>query len=200
MAKRSVEDILGDDEEEKLDPDFKLDLGDIYRGVTVTWLMNAFRMDRSTVRRRLAKLPPIKQERGNMPIYDFGQAASYLVKPNIDMHDYMRNLKKQDLPLEMQSEFWDAKIKEQKYKKAAGDLWHTNDVLEVFGETFKHVKTTVQLFISTVERTTKLSPKQREVIERISDDMLKELHEKLTSMKKKKRTASSVEEDDDADV
>lgn len=209
MARRV--DLIGDDIDEKpkrpkppereLDEDVEYDLSlkEIHRGVSVTWLMQAFSMDRTTVRKKLAKLDPIASERGNAEIYNFRQACAYLVKPKVDIHEYMKSMKPTELPVELQKDYWDARAKRQKYELNAGMLWRTTDVQEVFGEAFKHIKTSVQLFISTIERTSEMTPAQRKTLENLCDGMLVDLHQRLVSMKDSKRTASSLESDNEID-
>lgn len=174
-----------------------LDIRDVYRGVTITWLMNAFRMDRSTVKKKMADCVPIKYSRGNIAIYDFVQAASHLAKPRIDIGEYLKTIKPTDLPAGLQTDYWDALLKRQKYERQAGDLWHTDDVLEVFGEAFKHIKTSTQLWVSRLERTTGLTSEQIEILNKLTDTLLDDMHGKLVSMKKTSTTRSSKESEDD---
>lgn len=168
-----------------------LDIRDVYAGVSTTWLMNAFRMDRSTVKRKLAPLPPIKYERANMPIYDFVQAASYLVKPRVDIAEYIRTLKPNDLPNDLQKEYWDAQLKRQTFELKSGQLWRTEDVLETFGEVFKRIKTTMQLWVENIERKQGLSADQRTLLVQMVDGLQNDIHEQLIDLAKTRSTPSS---------
>src|SRR5258708_7976004 len=62
-------------------------------GVSITWLSNAFRMDRQTVKKRLARLEAMGNGHAGQPIYDFVQAAAYLVKPKVNVAEYIKGLK-----------------------------------------------------------------------------------------------------------
>lgn len=170
------------------------DITPTYRGVTVNWLHDAFRMDKTTIKKKLARLEPISYQRGNTPLFDFVQAASYLVRPRVDLKEYIKTLRPEDLPNDLQKEYWDALLKRQKYMRQAGELWHTNDVIEVFGEAFKQIKTASQLWINQLDRTTGLTPTQLKTLESLVDQLLDDLHTRLTDMQNRKSTGSSAED------
>lgn len=170
-----------------------LQIDDIYRGVSITWLMNAFRMDRPTVKRRVAELKPIKRARGNIPIYDFVQAAEYLVEPKVDIEKHLKRMRPEELPHHLQTAVWDAKLKRQKYEIQAGDLWRTEDVIAVYSEAFKSIKSAVQLWVSSLERTAGMTPDQYEMMERMSGELLEDLYSRLTEMKQEEQTPSALQ-------
>ena len=193
-----IEDLFPDDEE---------DLGvqgalesipeGIHTGVSVSWLMAAFRMDRVTVKRKLAKLTPIKYGRGNSPIYDFVQAASCLVKPNIDIAEYLKTMRPQDLPALLQKEYWDAKLKRQKWEIAAGELWHTSDVVSVLGDTFQMMKNTLLLWTEHIDREVGLSEVQYAALTKKVDILQEDMYEKLVEMENLRQTPSSLDGPDE---
>lgn len=212
MARRSLVDILGEDEpkkrkkkkEESVNDWSALDEGEdifnprdftpTYRGVTVNWLRHAFRMDASTIKKKLSMLTPVSYQRGNTPLFDFVQAASYLVKPKIDLRQYIKNLRPEDLPVDLQKDYWDALTKRQKYMRQAGELWHTSDVIDVFGEAFKHIKTSTQLWVNQLDRQTGLTAEQLRILEKLADQLLDDMHTRLASLKDHRATSSSVED------
>lgn len=177
-----------------------LDIRDVYRGVSINWLKEAFRMDRSTVKRRIADLAPLKYARGNIAIYDFVQAASCLVKPKLDIGELVKTMKPEDLPNDLQKEYWEALLKRQKYKHQAGEFWHTEDVINVFGEAFKHIKESTQLWVNALDRQTGLTPEQVKLLTQLADNLLEDIHGRLSKMKKKRRTPSTAEDVEMEDV
>lgn len=191
MAKPSVDDLLGDASEEPKEK-FSFDNKVIHAGVTTSWLMEAFRMDRVTVRKRLKGLPPIRNERGNVPIYDFKQAADLLATPKISVAEILKTLKPEDLPPGLQKDFWDALVKKQKYELQAKLLWRTEDVLDVFGDVFKHIKTSLQLFVSEVETKRGLTKEQRQLVIELVDALQTDIHDRLVEMPKKASTPSLI--------
>lgn len=182
---------------EPKEPEYPNDWTAFARPVTVTFLMNVFKMDRRTVQRRLAELRPIKYGRGNTPEYDFRQAASYLVDPRIDLKKYIATLKPTDLPTYLQDAYWSAALKRQKFEEQAGDLWRTSDVLDVLGDVFQTLKTTIQLFPDAVDRSGELTDKQRATVTELCDQLQQELHAKLVEMPQRRRTGPVVEEIED---
>lgn len=205
VRRLSIEDLLGGNEPDDatnapLEIGPSPDLKEVIRGVTVTWLMDAFRMDRRSVRKKLADLAPLKYGKGNTPIYDFVQACSYLVKPKVDIAKYIKTLKAEELPLDLQGDYWDALLKKQKWEERAGELWRTNDVIEVFGEVLKHVKTSTQLWANTIDRKTGLTTEQYAILEKLTDALLDDIHKRLSEMETKRKTpstAAALEEPDE---
>lgn len=201
---RDIEDLIGLDPAEEtlrqtMNRNKKMDVTETFNGVTVTWLMQAFRMDRISVKKKLAELQPIRYEGGEKPVYDFVQAAAYLVKPKFNVDDYIKKLRPQDLPNDLRKEYWDAKLKQQRWEERAGKLWRTDDILEVFGEAFKHIKTSMQLWVNQLDRSTGLTDEQRKRLIQMTDQLQSEMHQKLTSMKDFGATRSSKVFDEDGD-
>lgn len=192
MKRRSIDDLIGAEPKapEKEEP-FSMDLGVVSEGVTITWLLNAFRMDRSTVKKRLGRLQPIRMLAANQPIYDFVQAASRVApRTEEDIRKILKTIRPDDLPREMQKDYWDAKLKRQKYEREAGMLWRTEDVMNVFGEACAHIKAATQLWVNTLERKSALTPEQFETIRKLVDGLLVDIHERLSEMPKEGATAN----------
>lgn len=166
-----------------------LELSDVHAGVSVTWLASVWGMGTESIKRKLADCPPMKREK-NAKIYNLRQAAGYLSEPKVNIDEYIKRLRPGDLPPALSKDYWDAKLKRQKWELEAGDLWRTVDVLDVFGETFKHIRTTTQLWLDTVERTEVLSAAQRETLQRLADGLLEDIHRKLVQMPAERKTES----------
>ena len=172
------------------------------QGVTVYWLSQVFGLASETVRRRLADCPP-HSVHGKSNRYLVKDAAPYLVEPNLDIEKYLKGMRASDLPALLQKEIWDAKLKRQKWEALAGDLWHTQDVMEVFSEVFSIIKSTIQLWPDTVERTAGLTDDQRELMVSMGDSLQDEIYRKLQEMSKSRSTKASIydlqaeEEEDD---
>lgn len=200
MTSRSIEDLIGGEDETEDDVSNEPivigespDITQIFRGVTVTWLMQAFRMDRSTVKKRMANCQPLKYGKGNVPIYDFVQACEYLVKPKVDLDEYLKRLKPEDLPLDLRKEYWEAQLKKQRWEEKAGQLWRTEDVIEVYSEALKHIKTSTQVWASNLDRKSGLTAEQYELLGKMTDRLLSDMHERLLDMQNHKTTANSLD-------
>lgn len=170
-----------------------LDISDVYRGVSVTWLAQAFGMDNSTVKRRLANCPPIGKQR-NYDIYSLRQAAQYLVEPKIDIGAYLRSMNPSQLPSYLQDAYWSAMLKRQKYEENAKELWRTADVLDVFGEFAMTMKSTVQLWVENLDRVHGLTPEMRLTMTQQGDNLLEEIHRLMIEAPLKRSTTSTAAE------
>ncbi len=169
----------------------------LHRPVSITFLSDVMGMDRQTVRKRLANLPPMGQHRGQQPLYDFRQAVSYLVTPRVDMEKILASMSAGDLPPSLQKDVWDARLKAQKWMVNAGDLWRTDDVLEVLGEAFQRLKTTTQLWIDQITDAHSLPAEARDELTRLVDALQADLHSTLVEMPKEKATQSQMSELED---
>lgn len=169
------------------------------QGVTVYWLSQVFKLSPETVRKRLADVPPLSAS-GKGYRYDVKTAAENLIEPKIDIERYMKTMRPGDLPALLQKEIWDARLKRQKWEAAAGDLWHTQDVLAVLSETFGIIKSTVQLWPDTVERTAGLTDEQRTLLVGLGDTLQDEIYRRLQEMAREKSTKATIHELDEDEI
>jgi hypothetical protein len=194
-----------DDEDEDLIGDVDhvsfrtTDVHSVIQGVSIAWLMKAFRMGRAAIEHRLAGCPTVGAGKHGIPLYDLPVAASYLVKPRMTQAEMFRSLKPADLPDKLKDSYWAAKLKQQKYERQAGDLWRTGQVLDTFAEVFKLLRTSLQLIPDAVDREKGITPEQRQIITRVVDGIQDELHGKLVLFAQERSTPSTVAEIDEDD-
>lgn len=202
------DDLLGGGEEEPdVQPapygrDFSLKMGDVHeieRGVTVPWLCQAFTLGRGTVETKLVDCPALRTGKHGGKVYDLRVAAAYLVKPKLNVARYIKNLKKEDLPPQLKREFWAARLSEQKWRVQAGELWPSDDVMAVFGETFKSIKETTMLWAGTLEESVGLTDEQRELLIELVDGLLDNMHKSLVDVASISATRSQLKEIDEED-
>lgn len=201
------DDLIGDAPAEKsttapfrgtgqpLKPD--LELAHVYGGVTADWLAQVFGSDRRTVQKKLARADDAvmgKDRRGSTK-YSIPHAAAYLIKPKVDIVQWIKGLRPNDLPPMLNDAYWGAMLKRQKWEENAGDLWRSEDVLEVFSSSFFTIKTTTQLWVEEIDRKHTLTPAMRETITALADDLLAQLHQRLIEAPKEKKTSSSIAEE-----
>jgi hypothetical protein len=172
----------------------------LFQPVSITFLADVLAKDRKTVTRRLAGLTPMGQHRGNVPLYDFRQALEYLVTPRFSAADAIKQMGTADLPVGLQKDVWDAKLKQQKWMEQAGDLWKTEDVLEVLGETFQRLKTTTQLWIDQLAETHALPDEVRKDLTAMVDGLQTDLHRTLVEMPEEKATNAQLGEIEGTDL
>ena len=85
-----------------------------------------------------------------------------------------------DLPAPLQAQYWNAQNSKLKYKEQSGDLWRTQQVLEVLTGVFRSLTQSLRLLADRIEAQTGLTPEQRAIIEReVSDKAIDMLRKRL---------------------
>lgn len=168
--------------------------------VSITFLADVLQRDKKTVVKRLAGLAPMGHHRGNIPLYDFRQALEYLVTPRFNAAEAIKKMGTDDLPLGLQKDVWDARLKQQKWMIQAGDLWKTEDVLEVLGETFQRLKTTTQLWIDQLSEGHGLPAEVRKDLASMVDGLQADLHQSLVEMPKERATHAQAADVEGTDL
>lgn len=167
-------------------------------GVTSAFLAHAFQMDARTVASRLKGCPVKKRVRRGTKmatiLYDFKTACSYLVTPAMSSKEYLRSVKRNELPPALQQQVWDALLKRQRWEENAGQLWRTERVRSVLGTTFQTIKFTMQLWLETLERQTEVTPAQRKLIVELVDGLQKEVYDSMVKMASENETGPQTEE------
>lgn len=172
------------------------DLGLVVGGVSAAWLGHVFGMDKNTIKKRLANCPVARLVRGT-PQYLIQEAARFLVTPQVDIEEYIRSVRAQDLPPQLSDTYWSALGKRQKVLKEAEETWNTDEVLEVFGRANIQIKSTVQLWVDEVERVHGLTDEQRAMLIRMSDGLLEDIYEIYVTEPSRNQTRSTIKEYDE---
>lgn len=194
------EDLLGISDEPEVKDFDPGDWAEVrHQGVGVDWLAGAFRMDRRKVRAKLGGLKPMGEHKtptGMRPVYDLREAAAYLV-PNIEgLSHAIRNMKTSDLPPDLQKDVWDARLKELQWREKAGELWPTENVVEVFSDTFMNMKGQLRMWVDQLADTTFLSEDQRRRLIEMVDALQADLYARLVEMPSQKSTPSVLGDED----
>lgn len=196
--RRTIAKLLGEDPD-AIEPENpaeeppSLALEDIGNGVSLSWLHHMFQMDRNTAKMKLAGCPHLRLGRGGTKLYALSQAATYLVDPKFDIERTLKNMKPNDLPHNLQPSIWQAKLSRQKWEVNAGDLWSTEDVLDVFTNVFKHMRITMNLWIDKMERSA-LTDEQRELVTAQVQALQRDIYTQLIEIPKRRRTRSQLKD------
>ena len=175
----------------------------VTRGVSIPWLCQAFQMPRSRVEKKLIGAPVAGTSQRGSKIYDLSVAASYLIEPRYDVAAYISTLEPKDLPENLRSEFWSARLKEQKARLVAKDLWHSSDVKRAFGEVFKLIKDKVTLWTDELDESRGLTPEHIAVLDDYARDLLASIGDAISGYTHSTKTTSQeaeFPEEDDFDV
>lgn len=167
-----------------------LDLGDVVHGVTADWLAGVLSSSVGTVRVKLAKCPFRKI--GSHKVYNVATAMEYLIKPQMDIERYLKTLKKDDLPEVLRESYWSALLKRQQWEINAKELWHTEDVMTVFGETMQTIKFAIKLWVDDMEREVAITPKQSAFLIKKCDELQDQIYQKLVGQHANRKTTSSA--------
>jgi len=168
------------------------------QGVTVSFLSQVFGMEPAKVKRLLVNCP-IKSSRirgrtQTQHLYDLSTAASYLVEPKISVEDVLAQIKREDLPPAINTAFWDAQLKRQRWEENAGQLWRTETIRSTIGSMFQTIKFTIQLWGDTIERQTGLSEEQRAILNEMTDKLQDEMFNSLRENAEQNMTGPQLAE------
>lgn len=161
-------------------------------GVSTDWLRRAFHTTQRKVEEKLKGLRPIVVTSQGVPLYDLGEAAQRLVKPKMDLSEYLSDITVDDLPDKLKEPFWNAKLKQQRFEKNAGELWRTEAVIALFGSVLKDIKERAKMIVTIGERSMGLSADQVEQLREIVNDYQAGVYSHIQSLEEK--TPSSVAE------
>lgn len=163
--------------EKKMDRESKVVL---FQGASVSQLGTLFARDNRTIAAKIQALEPAGY-RGGFPVYAIRDAAPYLVKPSGDMEEYLKKMKPEDLPPELNKAFWAGQRERNRFLEENGELWHTEKVLEVLGQAFSSLRLNMELMQDTVEEQTSFSDQQRTLLQELVDAALGKCREDLIS-------------------
>lgn len=196
MARRRNDDLIGGDEDVEQISLRTADVHSVVGGVSLPWLMKAFRMGRGTAERKLMGCAPIGQGKHGTPLYDLPEAASFLIKPRVDIEEYIKGIKPDQLPERLREAYWSAKLKSQRWEEKAGQLWRTEKVLERFSEILQSMRVKLQLIPDRVERESGLTPEQHEIIRKIVDGVQDEIYQELVEFARTGKTPNQLGEEE----
>lgn len=142
------------------------------RFYTLSQLGDMFDLHRHTVKKRLSGVKPDGLLRGN-PAYTIKVAAGYLVDAHV-LDDTERDPDRMD-PADAK-DYWEAKIKEQRFTEAEGDLWRSDEVLEALSGFSKKISMAMRGIPDILERRTGLDAKQMVLVEDIIRAAMTDMH------------------------
>lgn len=172
----------------------------IKRGVTINWLSQAFSLRRATVTSKLAGAPIMKTGPRGAAVYDFAAVARYLIPPREnEIADYIKNLDPKDMPERLRRAYWSARREEQKAREEAGDLWRSNDVLNLFSELFTLIKANTTLWANRVAKETELTMDQRKLIDAEAKSLMNDIAEMVVKLQDGSLTPSQLSDFEDDD-
>lgn len=201
--RRDLDDLVGtvDDDDYTPSREDKLSFRsqDVHRingGVSVQWLARAFRTTRHIVNKKLANnVRPIGTGEQGQPLYDLPEAAQYLVEPLVDIKEYLRTAKPDQLPDNLRETVWNSKLKRQRWEEKAQHLWRTEVIMGKFAEVLADVRMRLQQIPDRVERITGLSIEQYRLIRNAIDEVQEEIFSEITALNKGVQTFNQLHDE-----
>ena len=142
------------------------------RFYALSQLGDIFDMHRHTVKKRLGGVKPDGLIRGN-PAYTIKTASRYLADSSL-IDEVVRDPDMMD-PADAR-DYWEAKIKEQKFTEQEGDLWRSDEVLEAISGVCKKISMALRGIPDILERRTGLDAKQMVLVEDIIRAAMQDMH------------------------
>jgi hypothetical protein len=175
---------------------------EVNAGVSVHWLSQVLKMDPKTIRGRLetGRVQPFGMRMGK-PIFSLRECLPWIVVPKMQIEQALKHIRPEDLPNNLNVAYQTAKKVEQdvisgrrRNAEAAGDLWRTEAVLEVFGDVFTTIRDRMKLWADTIRDNTDMTDDQRDRLMELVDALQHEIHEKLVELPRKRKHGSLLTE------
>lgn len=163
----------------------------VVKGVSVTWLAKALRMDLADVKRRLASVAPMHGAK-TQAHYDLKTAVPHLVDPVQDVEQYIRNMDSKMLPPRLQEGFWKGQQVRLRTMRESKELWDTGQVVEVFGIVFKKIRDQTNLWLDTLDDVEHMTEKQRHATEQLVHALNKDILASVTEYTQQHATPSQL--------
>lgn len=200
--RREMQALLGEAEEDDFGPDESAQLSfsakDVHKlknGVSIQWLARAFRMTRHIVEKKLRKCPVAGSGEFGNPLYDLVEAAAYLVEPKVDIKEYLKTAKDDELPERLRESIWNSKLKKQRWEEKAGHLWRTEYIMDRMGEVLANTRQSVQQIPDRVERIAGLSIEQYRIVRNATDEVLNQIYEEIVAMQEGASTFNQLHDE-----
>lgn len=173
-----------------------VEMGVLKRPVSQNFLAEVFDMDAATVRKRLVRCPKLGMAGGNRPVYDFKTACSYLLPPRMTAEEFIKTLHHLKLPPEVNKTFWQGLRERLRFLREAGELWHTTDILKVFGQVNMMFKDRIDMWVEDIRDLKGISDEHVAKIEQMAHALKNDLYEDLVNAPSRGETRSVRDSED----
>lgn len=151
----------------------------LYGGANISQLAILFGLDNRTVSEKIHECPPTGSRNGTA-VWKVKVAAPYLIKPILEVEDYIRKMHPSELPKTLSKEYWAAQKSRNDVLKMEGDLWDTERVIKAIGSIFKLIKVATKVMNDQVDAQAELTVAQRRIIKGLNDSLLNQLYNEVT--------------------
>lgn len=155
----------------------------IHIGATIPQLSTIFGMSQKMVQSKIVGRVSPARAKGmterDAVRYHIGDVAPLLCEPQIDIEEVLKSLTPAKFPPMLQDAFWKAQKSRLEVEEKLGNLWSTERVVTLLGESFKPCRMAILMFKEEIEQQHELTPQQRVLLDQMSDSLLNLLHEGL---------------------
>jgi len=146
---------------------------------TLSQIAQMFHTDAKTLPQRMKGIPA-SGKRNGYKVYRIVDAASRLVKPGYEIEEFIRQMSPQELPPLLSKEFWNGQKARLAFEKELGNLWPTEDVVEMTAVLSQGVRQVMVLLVDDIDREEGFTDGQRKAFRRIMDAGITTMNEELT--------------------
>lgn len=163
--------------------------------VTMNWIADFLDVDKSVVKRRLAKVKPHAYGgtgANKRPLFIIPDVLPYLIKSEMDTITVIESTHPNDLPPFINKAFWDAKNARLKYELEAGRVFDGDDCLSLFADVHKTLADTFRMWRVQLVRETqgKTADDFLQVLDGLIKTLIDDLFQKLINKPNERVTQS----------
>lgn len=131
--------------------------------VGITFLASVVGKQPKQIAKRLEKCPVAewgKNQSKSVPLYDFLTAMAYLIPPRGNIEDWFAQQNAASLPPYVNKMWWDSASQRNRTLLQSNDLWHTEDVMVVFGRVAMTIRQEVKMWVEDLPEKELLTDQQ----------------------------------------
>lgn len=175
----------------------------LYEGASISQLSKLFEMDARDVSKKMRDVPPSGERRG-FPVWRVKDAARALTPPEVSdaaILNHIASMNFRNLPAALNKEIWNGLRARLRFEQEQGVLWHTDRVAEIIQRMMQAIRMTLLLVPDRLNRQDDLTSRQRDLVEKMMDELLLDLKQQITEAMNKmpELTAGIMDYGDDDD-
>lgn len=153
--------------------------------VGVQFLADVVGKQPKQIQKRLEKCPVEKwtfHQGKQTPQYDFLTAMAYLIPPKGNIEDWFAQQNAASLPPYVNKMWWDSANQRNRVMLQSNDLWHSDDVMLVFGRVAMAIRQEAKMWIEDLPERELLSNKQYGALVDAVNRMVEDIRKTLVEM------------------
>ena len=148
---------------------------------SINKLSEALGVSRDTIRKRLARVYPVK-ERNGFPVYHLRDCVTLITDPLTDDPE--------ELAPRARKDWYDGELRRVELIKKKGELLEVDEMRREWAETIKSIMLTLETLVDVIERDVGLMPEQIKRIQDIIDNQREILYHKICTQEPIQLSAS----------